>query len=179
MHKKNKNHIPKVSGSFDLNVMPFIDIFSLLCTFLLFSAVFVSMGILEVQVPFLTNASPSKDQNKPKRSIDIKVEVTKETIELNTKWSMEPVDANKETFPRTDEGINDFHLKLVSYKQQDSDADKATLFVDDEIIYDDLIKILDAIKLMHIDDNSKNSKKMDESSEEQLFPKVVMGSVLL
>ena len=54
--------------------MPFVDIFSLLTTFLLFSAVFVKIGILEVQVPFLSNAAPPPDE-KPSRSISVNVDM--------------------------------------------------------------------------------------------------------
>ena len=41
-----------------------IDIFSLLCTFLLFSAVYVSIGIQTVQVPFFTNAASDKKDDE-------------------------------------------------------------------------------------------------------------------
>jgi biopolymer transport protein ExbD len=51
----------------ELNIMPFIDVFSLLNTFLLLSAVFFSLGMLEVQLPFFSNA-PQKD-SKPTRDL--------------------------------------------------------------------------------------------------------------
>ena len=37
-----------------LNIMPFIDVFSMLNTFLLYSAVFLAVGIIEVQIPYLS-----------------------------------------------------------------------------------------------------------------------------
>lgn len=50
---KKKKRKQLESQSAQLNIMPFIDIFSMLNTFLLISASFVSIGILKVQVPFL------------------------------------------------------------------------------------------------------------------------------
>lgn len=85
--KKRKRKEPKAA---ELNIMPFIDIFSMLNTFLLVSAAFVNIGILEVQVPFLTNAPPDKD--KPTRSLDVKVDVDKEKAQLTTAWTQPPKD---------------------------------------------------------------------------------------
>ena len=73
-HRKKKRMGADGGGSIELNVMPFIDVFSLLTTFLLFSAVFVQIGILEVQVPFLSNSNPP-DNSKPSRDLSIKLDV--------------------------------------------------------------------------------------------------------
>ena len=63
-----------------LNIMPFIDVFSLLNTFLLMSAVFLSVGIIEVQIPFLTSAPPDKKQDD--KSCSVKIDMSKETFEV-------------------------------------------------------------------------------------------------
>lgn len=74
----------------ELNIMPFIDIFSLLNTFLLFSAVFLSVGVIEVQVPFLTNAAPdTKQENTRERKINI--DVQRDKLILTESWTMPPV----------------------------------------------------------------------------------------
>ena len=51
--KKKKKHEPKAAEA-ELNIMPFIDIFSMLNVFLLVSATFINIGLIRVQVPFLT-----------------------------------------------------------------------------------------------------------------------------
>ena len=54
--KRRKQKAGFVEGApVELNVMPFIDVFSLLTTFLLFSAAFITIGILEVQIHYFRN----------------------------------------------------------------------------------------------------------------------------
>ena len=91
MSRKRKNKIYDGGDSVELNIMPFIDIFSLLCTFLLFSAVFVAVGIHVVQVPFLSNAASEKGEDN-KRIMKVKVDVSVNRIDLTTSWSEAPVD---------------------------------------------------------------------------------------
>ncbi len=68
--KRRKKHEVKVKSA-ELNIMPFIDIFSMLNTFLLISAAFINLGIIKVQVPFLSNAP--QDKTKPTRTLEINV----------------------------------------------------------------------------------------------------------
>ena len=77
--KKKKRRKKIVYRDIQLNIMPFIDVFSLLNTFLLMSAVFLSVGIIEVQIPFLTSAPPEKQDEK---FCDVKVDMEKEKIEV-------------------------------------------------------------------------------------------------
>lgn len=180
--KRKKNHVHPQGGSgVELNVMPFVDIFSLLCTFLLFSAVFVTIGILQVQIPFLSNAAPEESEKNVKtRELILNVDVAKNSIELTTSYSSSPVNQKKTNYERTVAGLDDFHQDLVDLKNKHEDADKVTLFVDDEVLYDDLVKVLDKIKLRFPDDagyvDGDESDRKDRSS---LFPKVVMGNIIL
>lgn len=162
----------------DLNVMPFIDIFSLLCTFLLFTAVFVSIGILEVQIPFLTNAAPPQDLES-KRLLDVKIDVEMERVELTTSFTKPPIDENRQQFSRDENGLGEMHSKLIELRDEYEETDKVTLFVDDEILYEDLVKVLDQIKLRFPGDPGFSPQESGQGIETSLYPKVVMGSVVL
>ena len=81
----------------ELNIVPFIDVFSMLNTFLLMTAVFTAIGIIEVQIPFLTSAPPPKEELT--RSLDVKVDMEKDAsgnnytdfhtlIKLDNKWTI-------------------------------------------------------------------------------------------
>ena len=180
-HRKKKKSYEE-SPLVELNVMPFIDIFSLLCTFLLFSAVFVSMGIHTVQVPFFTNAAKEEDDNKPKRVLELKVEVEEKTLHLITSWSEEPVDSNKKTFTHDRDGIRDLHQELVSLKVAHTKADKVTVMVDEKVLYDQLSKVLDSITLLSADDPQITTGENEEEDSHKniyLFPKVILGNVIL
>lgn len=165
----------------ELNIMPFIDVFSMLNTFLLFSAVFIMIGITEVQIPFLTNAPPPKE--KSARSLNINIDVTKEKIEVVRVYSMPPADEMKWEFVFNKDGIEQMHRRLVSLRKEEPDVDKVTLFSDDDVIYKDLSNVLDAIKLREEGDPVFATKSADKKEQEAatifLYPKIVMGSVML
>ena len=165
----------------ELNIMPFIDVFSLLNTFLLLSAVFFSLGMLEVQLPFFSNA-PQKD-SKPTRDLSVKVEMEQTKIKILTSYSMAPVNASTSEFPLSPKGIEEFHAKLIDIRRADEKTKKLTLYCEDDVVFDDLAQVLEAIKtrreedpeLFFIDDKSG----IRLPSKNVLFAQVVMGSVLL
>ena len=166
--KRTVQDIPDV----ELNIMPFIDIFSLLNTFLLFTATFVSIGLLRVQVPFLSNATP--DNNKPTRSLNINIDVSSDQLVLRTAYSTAPTNKNSTSFATSTDGIAALHRALLDLKHSNPKDDKVTLYSDEDVSYHKLIEVLDAIKL---DDTVDTSDGITDNNT--LYPKVVMGSVLL
>lgn len=170
----------------ELNVMPFVDVFSLLTTFLLFSAVFIQIGIVEVQVPFFTNKPSSKDDEKSKRLISVNITVQKKVIEIETFYKEPPRSSDISKFQNDDSGIDKMHNKLVDIRTEHPDTDKVTLFVDDEVIYEKVIDIIDAIKLLSEDDpyvpqpgEKSGDSNTGTAQNRYLYPKVVMGNILL
>ena len=172
MGRHRKKNLQGISETpVELNVMPFIDIFSLLTTFLLFTASFISFGILEVQVPFLSNAAPEEQKEEPKRALSLKIDATKTLVTLSTEWDKPPQDPQTYEFEMSDSGLEKLNTKLIEIKSQNKDqGDKLTLFTDDDINYQELTELLDAIKL-------KDGKV--EGDYESLYDKVVLGSVIL
>ena len=180
MASKKKKRSIKASEP-ELNIMPFIDVFSVLTTFLLISAAFLSMGIIEVQIPFFTNAPPSKE--KPQRSLTINVEVEKTKIILKTEYTAAPVNKDEKEYELNEDGLDQLHRALVTLRQKEPDSDKVTLFSEDDVVYNDLVKVLDAIKNLKPDDPriKVTDDKVANTERElgQLYKKVVMGSVIL
>ncbi|MBI2603114.1 MAG: biopolymer transporter ExbD [Deltaproteobacteria bacterium] len=172
MSRLGKKKVFEAGQSVELNIMPFIDVFSLLCTFLLFSAVFLSVGIHFVQIPFISNAAPSKEEVE--RQLNVSVDVGKDNIELVTSWSEQPLEKKVLQFPHAEAGIAQLHKSLIDLKQAHPKVDKVDLFLDDEITYDQIIGLLDQIKLRFPEDPRTSDLEGDV-----LFPKVVFGSVML
>ncbi|MDE3269932.1 MAG: biopolymer transporter ExbD [Pseudomonadota bacterium] len=169
MRRKKKQAVAAATNV-ELNIMPFIDIFSLLNTFLLFTAAFVSIGLLKVQVPYLSNAEPDK---APQRSLEINVSVDSTNVDLRTRFSSPPYQARESSYATTPDGIADFHQALLALKQDNPKQDLVTLYSDDGVSYKLLVVILDAVKV-------DSSQEYDETKDNNtLFPKVVIGSVLL
>ena len=180
-HRHKKKRKSKEAPPVELNVMPFLDIFSLLCTFLLFSASFVTIGIHEVQIPFLSNAAPDKKDDD--RSLSVKVDIRMENVEVSTSWSKPPVNEENFTFPRDKNGLSEFHSRLIRVRSENKTVDKVTLFVDDGVNYAQIIEVLDQVTTKNENDpgfaaNPPPDLKEGEGPND-LFPKVVIGSVML
>ena len=184
-HKRKKRkakHAPKAYRDVELMVMPFIDVFSILVTFLLTMAVFVSFGIIEVQIPFLSSEPPKKEDSD--RSFEVKVEMEKDKLRIVTSYSAPPKNEQIFRYEVNEAKIAEFHRKLIDIRLQNLETDKVTFFTDDDVVYEDIIEVMDAIKLRAETDpdipivNAKNEKEA-EALKSFLYPKVVMGSVIL
>ena len=165
----------------ELNIMPFIDVFGLLTTYLLFSAVFVSIGILEVQVPFISNAAPPANTEQV-RTLEIKVELEKDKAVIKTSWTLPPQQEESFDFASTKEGVAAMHKKLVEIKLAHFEADSVTLFTEDDVTYESLTTVVDAIKLRWDGDPVFPAIKLGAgmiADDTSMFPKVVLGSVML
>ena len=155
--------------------------FSLLTTFLLFSAVFVKIGIIEVQVPFLSNANPP-DMQKPVRDFEIKLDVRKNFLEIQTAYTQPPLEEKTMRYDLNSQGLDDMHKKLVELRRANIKSDKIQLFADDDVKYDDLTKVLDQVKFLKDDEpgiDTEGDQKNIDDSQRFLFQKVIMGRVMI
>ena len=180
MSGKRRQRPTRVFNDVQLNIMPFIDIFSLLNTFLLYSAVFLALGVIEVQIPFLSNAAPP---SKETRIFTVNVEVLKEKkVEVVTSYSQPPTNEAKWKFDLNERGMADLHARMLTIRKEQPETDKLTLFSDNEVTFKEIALVLDSVKLragadaqiLTREDASKGIK-----TTEFVFPKVVMGSVML
>ena len=163
-----------------LNIMPFIDIFSMLNTFLLISASFLSIGILKVQIPFFTNAPP--DKTKPTRTIEYNLTIEKERLEFASRYSMPPDEETKREYKNTKDGIESLHKDLIALRQKNPENDKMTLFSDDDVRYDNLVDVIDNVKTLRESDPvimQKDEKSGEMKKSRYLYEKIVIGSVIL
>ena len=168
--------------------MPFIDVFSLLNTFLLMSAAFLTFGILEVQVPFFA-PPPKTPPPPPERTFEVNVDMEPQKIEVVSKYSMRPINEKTETFDNDEVGIAKMHKYLYRLRRDEPKTDKITLLTDENVNYKNITEVLDAIKLLREDeqfipnpDNQAEGGTRGEMKPEDklmLYPKVVMGSVIL
>lgn len=183
--KKKKIRRP-AGDSAELNIMPFIDIFSMLNTFLLVSASFIGLGILEVQVPFLSNSPDVKEA--PERSFEIRVDVEVDKVILTTQFTSEPIQKRVEEYTLEDADIERFHRDMIQLRNDQPDSDKVTVYADDPVKYESVIAVIDAIKTLKEGDppltlpirqSESESQVADGVGDRTLYQKVVMGSVIL
>lgn len=179
-HKKRR----KVTGDLgpeapELNIMPFIDIFSMLNTFLLVSAAFIGLGILEVQVPFLSNSSQVKDD--PTRMFSVRVDLSDTEIKLTSLWTAAPEDKQEKVYTYEEAEIDKFHAEMISLRTKVSEQDKVTVYADDTVKYSQLIQVIDNIKTLREKEPPLNLPPIDgrEAPKNFIYEKVVIGSVIL
>lgn len=172
--RERKEHPPPA-----LNIMPFIDIFSMLNTFLLVSAAFVNIGIIEVQVPFLTNAPPPKE--KPARSLEIHVSVERDKVELETKYDQPPIDENKTEYKLTEADLKRMHKDLVELRKNNPDSDKVNVHSEDDVKYQNLVSVLDTIMVREQGDPvfAEEDSEGEKTKNDFIFRKIVMANVIL
>ncbi len=181
--KKKKKKLEIKYSDIALNIIPFIDVFSMLTTFLLMTAVFTALGIIEVQIPFLTTAPPEKKDTE--RSLDVKVDMEKDWVEVTAAFTMPPINENKKKFmTNVKTWDKDLHKFMVEVKKMDPTANSVQLFTEDDVILKNITKTLDAVKLRLNTDQqfpvkAGASPGQIAEAREFLFKKVVMASVIL
>ena len=157
----------KKAESFDtdlmhvLNLTPMMDILTVLVVFLLITAVFTSITIMEVSVP--TNAGGSAS-SRPNFAIE--VIVRKAGLQIANGSSVEA------TIPKKDDkyDIELLSKMLLRLKGQYPEKEDAIILMEPDIKYDYLIEIMDAMR---------GAEARAEGSEEVrkivLFPTISIG----
>jgi biopolymer transport protein ExbD len=144
-----------------LNLIPMMDILTVLVIFLLITAIFTHITIMELSVP--TSAGGSA-VNAPNFAIE--VIVRKAGLEIANGSSVEAA------IPKKD---NRYDMKMLSemllrLKAQYPEKEDATVLVEPDIEYDYLIQIMDAVRGADVPaERSEAVKKI------VLFPKISVG----
>jgi biopolymer transport protein ExbD len=144
-----------------LDVTTFLNLMVVLIPFLLISAVFSRVTIMELSVP---TAAGGSESNQPNFSIEV---IVRETgLEIANGSYVEAA------IPKKD-GQYDMEMlskMLMRLKAQYPDKEDATVLLEPEIAYDYLIRIMDAVRGAEIrEDGSEAVQKM------VLFPDISIG----
>jgi biopolymer transport protein ExbD len=144
-----------------LNLTPLMDVFTVLVVFLLITAVFASITIMDLSVPTSAGGTAS---NKPNFAIE--VIVRKAGLEIANGRAVEAA------IPK----INDkYDLKklseiLVRLKAQYPEKDDATVLMEPKIEYDHLIQVMDTVRGTEVRTEGSN-----EVERMALFSKISIG----
>jgi biopolymer transport protein ExbD len=144
-----------------LDVTTFMNLMVVLIPFLLISAVFSRVTIIELSVPTSAGGSES---NKPNFSIEVIVRKT--GLEIANGSYVEAA------IPKKDDRYDMEMLSemLMRLKAQYPDKEDATILLEPEIAYDYLIQIMDAVRGTEIrEDGSEEVQRLI------LFPDISIG----
>ena len=184
----SKFHLKKRSkGSADpveINVTPMIDMFSVLNSFLLMTAVFSSTGQIRVEIPFLSSKPPPPQEELDKTpQKDINVTIDDKIIKLAVSFTNTTQGATKEEFANDENGRDALQGKLYDLRKSDTKVDKVTLFTENDTKYESLVKVLDALRVLKTGRAPlpwpADYKLPAGVDPEALIPKIVLGNVIL
>jgi biopolymer transport protein ExbD len=146
----------------ELDVSTFLNLMVVLVPFLLISAVFSRVTIMELSVP---TSAGGAESNKPNFSIE--VIVRKAGLEIANGSFVEAA------IPKKDDQYDMKMLSemLVRLKARYPEKEDATVLMEPEIAYDYLIQIMDAVRGTEVqqEDGSETVQKM------LLFPDISIG----
>ena len=144
-----------------LNLIPMMDVLTVLVIFLLITAVFTHITIMELNVPTHTGGSAVNTPN-----FSIEVVVRKTGLEIANGSSVEAA------IPKKDDK---YDLELLSkmltrLKAQYPEKNDATVLIEPDIQYDYLVQIMDAMRGADVrEEGGGEMKKI------VLFPKISVG----
>ena len=151
----------------ELNITAFMNLMVVLTPFLLITAVFSRLGILELNLP--TSQSQAADDEPPKFQLEITVRDS----------GIEVGDRNAGTLNRIAKTGDDYHLDELSkylsrIKQQFPAKSDATLLLEPDISYQVLVAVMDRVRVSESFDPAE--KRLVKS---ELFPEVSIGDAPL
>ena len=144
-----------------LNLTPMMDVFTVLVVFLLITAVFTSITIMDLSVPTSAGGSAS---NKPNFAIE--VIVRKSGLEIANGRSVEAA------IPKIDDkyDLKKLSEMLLRLKAQYPEKEDATVLMEPKVEYDYLVQVMDTVRGAEV--RAEGSKEVEKIA---LFPKISIG----
>lgn len=157
--RQQRNHA-RYRGRNDLNIVPMLDLMVVLAFFLIFTAVFSKTSILEVHLP-----GPGATAAARPPALELEVVLRRSGLEV--------ADRNHgvlQTVPVTAAGQDLVRLSayLASLKARFPEAQSATLLVADDVDYDTIVQVMDAVRVRLSTDGGRVARR-------ELFPQIALG----
>jgi len=148
----------------ELLLVPMIDIFTVLVTFLLMTAVFSKTVILQLNVPL-----SQTEFKEPPPGLELEVIVRKDLIQVSDRNS-----GPLASFPKTGAdydypGITEY---LQRVKAKYPDKVDATMLLESDIPYDTLVQVMDTVRTFEVKDGVR-------IVQAELFPQIAIGDAPL
>lgn len=161
----------------DLNLTPFLDVMITLIPFLMLSASFFTVVVLEAKLP--TPIKPETMQDVPMPPpFDLVIQVPKDSIKifLNNKDPMGPpqfVVPTPDT-AYTDAQLDEFYSKMVEIKKQFPTEERLALDPHPSLAWEKVTQIIDRARNFKSDDPATKEAKFENR---RLFPNIAMKGV--
>ncbi len=154
------HHYKRHKEAPDLDVTTFLNLMVVLIPFLLITAVFSRITIMELDLPTAAGG-PTVD----KKQVTIEVIVRKNALQIadgrRVVASM-PKQGDKYDLPK----LSEYLMKL---KRAYVDKEDATVLIEPDIAYEDMVQVMDAVRLAEIREPGQEVQKIP------LFPAISVG----
>jgi biopolymer transport protein ExbD len=145
----------------ELDVTTFLNLMVVLIPFLLITAVFSRITVMELNLPTAASGStPDKPQ------VTIEVIVRKNALQIGDGRHVVvsiPKEGDKHNLKKLSE-------YLMQLKSTYSDKDDATVLVEPDIEYEDMIHVMDAVRVIEV-----KQPDQEEIQKVELFPAISIG----
>jgi biopolymer transport protein ExbD len=151
----------------DLNITAFMNLMVILVPFLLITAVFSRLAIIELNLP----ASQAEASSEPEIEFQLEITVRESVIEVG--------DRNAGLLRRFERGAEGHDLEALSeylaeIKSSFPDKADATLLLEPDISYEVLVAVMDRVRVSERPDEATNTVVRSEH-----FPEIAIGDATL
>lgn len=161
LKQRRARHADK--GPAELNITAFMNLMVILVPFLLITAVFSRMAILELNLP-----GAAEQTAEPEKTLRLEVIVRDDTLVVGD---------GQRVFRRIDEaaeGGRDYEelsalLQLI--KRENPDTTEASILLEPDIDYDTLVQVMDTVRMVRVPDPDEPGSTMNA----ELFPDISLG----
>ncbi len=159
-----------------LNLIPILDAVFIFIFFLLMSAQFLKVFEIHSDVPIISSEPPPENQKKP---LALTMTITASTLTLMAGVPSRVI----KSFGKTADGKYDFvalHDYLINLKKKHLSEETIILEPKVDLKYEELIEIMDTIRMLHKTDESlyrKNKNGLEEKIN-TLFNNIVFGNLM-
>jgi biopolymer transport protein ExbD len=144
--------------------------------FLLMSAQFLHVMEIGSDIPIVSDTEPPKKDKDP-LALQLKVEQNVLTLMAGVKPR---IVAKINRLPDGAYNLDELHQKLVELKKSNIDEESIILQPEWDIAYDEIIKIMDTVRLLKNTDDAIFKKDKDgiDQKVKTLFAKIIFGNLM-
>ena len=148
MARKRHHYKRRVGATYEIDVTTFLNLMVVLVPFLLITAVFSRLTIVELNLP--SNAGGANNQAD---SFRVEVIVREQGVEISNGSAIIA------TVPKTEDGEYDLESlsdMMVSLKQEYPGQESASVLMEPRIPYDYLIQVMDTVRSVEVPTDIEN-----------------------
>ena len=145
----------------ELNITAFMNLMVILVPFLLITAVFSRLAVLELNLP--AGADQATDQQEARLNLEVVIRAA--VIEVGDRRT-----GTLKSFPASDSGHDYQALAefLKEVKARHPDVTEAALLLEPDVDYDTLVQVMDAVRVVAVDSD-------EAFALAELFPDISIG----